>query len=158
MPRLTLEFNLDYYTEVQDLSYLTNSLSQTSPRYTALNLAITSLMEDYPLVGFETLAVEDKKSMLKLTHTIDRATGYVFVPKQESKYLPDGAVDTSEGEKSLRPNAYALFSSAAGEMQYDVRDVQERWIDAREEWDAYEKRQWREEAERARQQQQGPPS
>jgi hypothetical protein len=29
----------------------------------------------------------------------------------------------------------------------DIRDVQERWLDAREEWDVYEKAQWRREAE-----------
>jgi len=52
------DFNLDFYTEVQDLSYLENALSSSSPRYTALNMAIISLVEDYGLVGFETLAVE----------------------------------------------------------------------------------------------------
>lgn len=53
-----IDFNLDFYTEVQDLSYLENALSSLSPRYRALNLAICSLIEDYGLVGFETLAVE----------------------------------------------------------------------------------------------------
>jgi hypothetical protein len=53
-----LDFNLDFYTEVQDLSHLENALSQSSPRYTALNMAICSLIEDFGLVGFETLAVE----------------------------------------------------------------------------------------------------
>lgn len=52
------DFNLDFYTEVQDLSYLENTLSSASPRFAALNMAICSLIEDYALVGFETLAVE----------------------------------------------------------------------------------------------------
>ena len=52
------DFNLDFYTEVQDLSYLENTLSSLSPRFKALNMAICSLIEDYGLVGFETLAVE----------------------------------------------------------------------------------------------------
>jgi hypothetical protein len=52
------DFNLDFYTEVQDLSYLENALSTASPRFTALNMAMISLIEDYSLVGFETLAVE----------------------------------------------------------------------------------------------------
>ena len=55
---VALDFNLDFYTEVQDLSHLENALSQSSPRYTALNMAICSLIEDFGLVGFETLAVE----------------------------------------------------------------------------------------------------
>ena len=52
------DFNLEFYTEVQDLSYLENALSSSTPRFAALNMAITSLIEDYGLVGFETLAVE----------------------------------------------------------------------------------------------------
>ena len=53
-----LAFNLDFYTEVQDLSHLENLLNQSAPRFSALNMAICSLIEDYSLVGFETLAVE----------------------------------------------------------------------------------------------------
>jgi len=60
---LALDFNLDFYTEVQDLSYLENSLSQSSPRYRDLNMAICSLIEDFGLVGFETLAVEVGKRL-----------------------------------------------------------------------------------------------
>ena len=52
------DFNLDFYTEVQDLSHLENALSSASPRYSALNMAICGLIEDFSLVGFETLAVE----------------------------------------------------------------------------------------------------
>lgn len=55
---MAADFNLDFYTEVQDLSYLENALSATSPRFTALNMAICSLIEDFSLVGFETLAIE----------------------------------------------------------------------------------------------------
>ena len=56
---IILDFNLDFYTEVQDLSYLENSLGASlPPRFTALNMAMISLVEDYSLVGFETLAVE----------------------------------------------------------------------------------------------------
>lgn len=90
--------------------------------------------------------------MLHLTRAIDRATGYIFVPPPESK-VPDGTVDMSDDSTASRPNSYALFSSAAGPMHdpgSDVRDVQERWIDAKEEWDAYEKTQWRREGEIAR--------
>jgi hypothetical protein len=57
--QIYIDFNLDFYTEVQDLSYLENSLSSSvPPRFAALNMAMISLIEDYSLVGFETLAVE----------------------------------------------------------------------------------------------------
>lgn len=58
-----VDFNLDFYTEVQDLSYLSNSLQQAAPRFAELNERICSLIEDYSLVGFETLAVEVGESL-----------------------------------------------------------------------------------------------
>ncbi|KAG6916936.1 hypothetical protein DXG01_004623 [Tephrocybe rancida] len=145
-----LDFNLDFYTEVQDLSYLENTLSASlSPRFAALNMAMIDLMEDYDLVGFETLAVEDKNSMINLMRVIDRATGCIFVPPSGSA-APPGTVDDTRAPPDSRPNTYALFSTAAGPLKgerSDVRDVQERWIDAKDEWDAYEKVQWRKEGE-----------
>ncbi|PSR74445.1 hypothetical protein PHLCEN_2v9857 [Hermanssonia centrifuga] len=144
-----LDFNLDFYTEVQDLSYLENTLSSSSPRFAALNMAIVSLIEDYGLVGFETLAVEDKESMLHLTRAIDKANGCVFVPPQDAK-VPDGAVDATDAPPTQKPNAYGLFATAMGAVKgprSDPRDVQERWLDAKEEWDAYEKAQWRREGQ-----------
>ncbi|KAJ3476445.1 hypothetical protein NLI96_g11154 [Meripilus lineatus] len=144
-----LDFNLDFYTEVQDLSHLENALSAATPRYAALNMAICSLIEDFGLVGFETLAVEDKESMLHLTRVIDKANGCVFVPPKDAKQ-PEGTIDSSSAQPSDRPNAFGLFASAMAPVQgprSDVRDVQERWIDAKDQWDAYEKVQWRREGE-----------
>ena len=89
--------------------------------------------------------------MLNLTRAIDRATGYIYV--QPSNSAPPGAADASSAPRSRRPNEYALFSTAAGPLsgsRSDVRDVQERWVDARDEWDAFERREWRKEGEKAR--------
>ncbi|KAL4244951.1 GPN-loop GTPase family protein [Abortiporus biennis] len=147
-----LDFNLDFYTEVQDLSHLENLLSKASPRYAALNMAICSLVEDYGLVGFETLAVEDKESMLHLSRVIDKANGCVFVPPADVP-APEGTVDMSSAPASQRPNAMGLFTSAMATIKgprSDARDVQERWIDAKEDWDVYEKAQWKKEGEMVR--------
>lgn len=83
----TLPFNLDFYTEVQDLNYLLPHLEAESSRLTnskfsALNTAIIDLVEEFGLVAFETLAVEDKKSMMNLLKAIDRASGYAFGPAE----------------------------------------------------------------------------
>ncbi|KAJ3891734.1 hypothetical protein GG344DRAFT_31855, partial [Lentinula edodes] len=93
-----------------------------SPRFQALNSAMISLIEEYNLVGFETLAVEDKSSMLHLTHAIDRATGYTFVPRPSNvsstntsstntskNPQPEGTIDESHKPFSAQPNEYALF-------------------------------------------------
>jgi GPN-loop GTPase len=130
-----LQFNLDFYTEVQDLSYLLPALENESPmfgqgKFQALNEAIVTLVEDFGLVGYETLAVEDKKSMMSLLQIIDRSGGYAFGGAE-------GAND-SVWQVAVRQ----------GMGQMDVRDVQERWIDNKEEWDEIERRQWEEEQKR----------
>ncbi|KAL5639133.1 hypothetical protein ACGC1H_006599 [Rhizoctonia solani] len=139
-----LDFNLEFYTEVQDLSYLQNILSASHPRFSALNEAICGLVEDFGLVAFETLAVEDKQSMLHLMRTIDRVLGYVFVQAPQS----DGGAPQAHG--TYRPNQDALFTSAMGALPgHSIQDIQERWIDSREEYDAWESREWRMEGEEA---------
>ncbi|RAL01257.1 GTPase GPN2 [Aspergillus ibericus CBS 121593] len=128
-----LPFNLDYYTEVQDLNYLLPHLEAESSRlshekFGPLNNAIIDLVEEFGLVGFETLAVEDKKSMMNLLRVIDRASGYVFGPAE-------GAND-SIWQVAVR--------EGLGTM--DVRDIQERWLDAKETYDEHELKQLEEEA------------
>ncbi|KAJ2936862.1 hypothetical protein H1R20_g289, partial [Candolleomyces eurysporus] len=104
-----IDFNLDFYTEVQDLTYLENTLNTSlPPKYAALNTAMISLIEDFSLVGFETLAVEDKNSMVHLMRVIDRANGYVFVPPPDAP-LPPGTIDESKAPPSARPNMFGLF-------------------------------------------------
>lgn len=145
-----LPFNLDFYTEVQDLNYLLPHLNreQTSgipgptsadPRteadeeeeeptskFSALNKAIVEMVEEFALVGFETLAVEDKKSMMHLLRAIDRAGGYAFGSVE-------GANDTV-WQVAMRQDAVTM----------DARDVQERWLDRREEMDEEERKAWKE--------------
>lgn len=87
---LFTEFNLDFYTEVQDLSYLSNSLASSSKsttklskKYSKLNERICELIEDFSLVSFETLAVEDKRSMFRLLRVLDKALGWIYVTGEE---------------------------------------------------------------------------
>lgn len=146
------DFNLDYYTEVQDLSHLTHALSTTHPRFNALTIAICDLVEDFGLVGFETLAVEDKQSMLHLMRVVDRTLGYAFVAHTASESNSDDVPqpDATAKSKSTRdrlPNSDALFASAMSSIPDapNVRDVQERWIDSRDDYDEWETGEWRRE-------------
>lgn len=53
-------FNLEFYTEVQDLTHILPLLSQ-DPRmgkFSELNEKIVEVVEEFGLVSFETLAVE----------------------------------------------------------------------------------------------------
>jgi hypothetical protein len=146
-----LPFNLDYYTEVQDLHYLLPHLNreQTSgipgptraganedidmdddeptSKFSALNKAIVELVEDFALVGFETLAVEDKKSMMGLLRAIDRAGGYAM-----------------GGIEGANETVWQMAMRSEG-VTMDARDVQERWLDRRDELDEEERKAWAEE-------------
>ncbi|KAF2803078.1 uncharacterized protein BDZ99DRAFT_576343 [Mytilinidion resinicola] len=148
-----LPFNLDFYTEVHDLSHLLpildaeqasrSSSDQGSKegaegeedppqsKFAALNKAVVELVEEYGLVGFETLAVEDKTSMMTLLKAIDRTGGYAFGSEE-------GANDTV-WQVAMRSDAVTM----------DARDVQERWLDRREELDEEERKAWAEEGKEA---------
>jgi hypothetical protein len=53
-------FDLKYYTEARDLGYLLSSLdsARRGDKMRKLNEAMVELIDEYGLVGFETLAVE----------------------------------------------------------------------------------------------------
>lgn len=134
-----LPFNLDFYTEVQDLPRIIPSLEKESPmfasgKFSKLNEAIVELVEEFGLVSYEVLAVEDKKTMMSLLHTIDRAGGYAFGGAE-------GANDTV-WQVAVR--------EGLGEL--DIRDIQERWIDNKEEWDERERVEAEEEQKRSQEQ------
>lgn len=129
----SLPFNLDFYTEVQDLSYLLPSLEEESPalrseKFRALNEAITNVVENFGLVRFEVLAVEDKKSMMHLLKVIDRAGGYIFGSTE-------GANDTV-WQVAMRNEPSML----------DVQDIQERWVDQKDAYDEAERKAEEEQA------------
>jgi len=128
-----LPFNLDFYTEVQDLSYLLPHLEAESSamrgsKFAGLNAAVVDLVESFGLVGFETLAVEDKRSMMHLLQVIDRAGGYAFGGAE-------GANDTV-WQVAMREGVTTM----------DIKDVQERWLDAKDEYDERDQREWEEQA------------
>ncbi|KAJ2905411.1 putative atp-binding domain 1 family member b [Zalerion maritima] len=119
-----LPFNLEFYTEVHDLSYLLDYMedgSKLSQKFSGLNKAISELVESFGLVNYEVLAVENKKSMMHLLQVIDRANGYVFGSAE-------GAND-SIWQVAMR--------NGPGNM--DVPDIQERWVDLKDEYDAKER-------------------
>ncbi|NXE15427.1 GPN2 GTPase, partial [Lophotis ruficrista] len=75
-----LAFNLDYYTEVLDLSYLVDHLASDPffRNYRRLNEKLVEVIEDYSLVSFVPLNVQDKESMRQVMRAVDKANGYSF--------------------------------------------------------------------------------
>lgn len=120
-----LPYNLDYYTDVDDLSRLQPVLESEArnAKYSRLTDAIAGMIESYSLVRYEVLAVENKRSMMHLLRVIDRAGGYVF----------GGAEGAND---SIWQVAMRNESSMLG-----VTDLQERWIDNKEAYDEMEQKE-----------------
>lgn len=56
---------------------MSDHLAGTQPRLAGMSRVLGEVVEDYGLVSFETLAVEDQGSMLHLVQVLDKAIGYV---------------------------------------------------------------------------------
>jgi NH3-dependent NAD+ synthetase len=70
---------------------------------------LVTLVEEYSLVGFYTLCVDDKESIVNIIRAIDKANGYVFGADQHA--------NESIFQTALRIGVYD-----------DVRDVQEKYM------------------------------
>ncbi|KAK9383432.1 uncharacterized protein V2V93DRAFT_361853 [Kockiozyma suomiensis] len=129
-----LPFNLDFYTEVQDLKYLLPVIKKESPtllgeKFASLNEAIADLIMDFGLVEFEVLAIEDKKSMISLLSVLDKATGYTF------------------GATEIGGDTVWAEATRQGGYLGSISDIQERWIDNKVEYDALEEEERRQRME-----------
>lgn len=141
-----LPFNLDFYTDAENLDYLLPHLEaeqrglpirtddqdepegeeQEPTRFHALSTALLDMLSSFSLLSFHPLYIEDKATVSSLLHAADLASGYAF-------------------GKSAHGADESVWSVAVsqGRVGVDVRDVQERWIDRREEMDEMEREEWR---------------
>lgn len=127
-----LPFRLDYYTEVQQLEYLQPLIEieseNTGYKYTAKKLSkltqhLSEIIEDYNLVTFEVLSIDDKNSMVSLQTLIDKANGYIF------------------GVSEIGGDTIWSELTRQGIMnELNMIDIQERWIDNKDEYDKEEER------------------
>ncbi|XP_041366929.1 GPN-loop GTPase 2-like [Gigantopelta aegis] len=109
-----LAFNLDFYTEVLDLSYILDQLQDDKflQKYKKLNEALIGIIENYSLVSFVALNIQDKESVLRVTRVIDKANGFIFGDSEER-------------------NIQAMLSCAMGaEFEYEkIKDIREKYMD-----------------------------
>jgi hypothetical protein len=110
-----LKFNLDFYTDVLDLSYMIELLEEEedvvveeeigkkssktsrnfSIKFKKLNEKICDLIQDYSLVSFLTLNITKKSSIIKCIQNTDKANGYLYghLDDQELINTYSGAID-----------------------------------------------------------------
>ncbi|KAK7679842.1 hypothetical protein QCA50_017169 [Cerrena zonata] len=85
---------------------------------------IAEMVEDFNLVSFEVLSVENKQSMINLLSIIDKANGYSFGSSEVGG-------DTIWSEATRQ----------GGMSEYLDIDIHERWIDHKEEYDEQERKE-----------------
>ena len=74
-----LAFNLEFYAHVQRPSLLVHRLRDSlGDKFKRLNELVCELVEDYGMLSFVPIAVEDKKCMAFLLHELDKASGFAF--------------------------------------------------------------------------------
>uniref|UniRef100_A0A8C8C6B0 Uncharacterized protein n=1 Tax=Oncorhynchus tshawytscha TaxID=74940 RepID=A0A8C8C6B0_ONCTS len=69
-----LPFNLDFYTDVMDLTYLLDHLAADPffRKFLKLNEKFAGVIQDYSLVSFVPFNVQDRESMTQVLRTVDK--------------------------------------------------------------------------------------
>lgn len=77
-----LSFRLDYYVGVEDLSQLLRTLHTNghpmSVKFRAFSELLAEMVEDYNLVAFEPLDIQDQECALRVLATVDKANGHIL--------------------------------------------------------------------------------
>ncbi|CAK4742904.1 hypothetical protein LEN26_009667 [Aphanomyces euteiches] len=114
-----LAFNLEFYTDVLDLRYLLDRLeaqeygdvddnsasnddnndtipaaiaarkNRVKERFRKMNEVLIEVIEDFSLVSFLPLQIEDVESLQRVVNAIDKSNGYVFNGKPTGSILSD---------------------------------------------------------------------
>ncbi|KAG2435326.1 hypothetical protein HXX76_007401 [Chlamydomonas incerta] len=102
-----MDFNLDFYTEVQDLGYLVAAMGGKpfSNKFKKLSLGLCEVVEEYGLVTFVPLAIQERESLAKLVIAADKANGYCFATlRGHTPYPPEilyGSAASGLGDKDI---------------------------------------------------------
>ena len=101
-----LAFNLDFYTEVLDLSYLCETLEDDKllKKFKRLNEKICDVVNDFSLLSFFPLNIQIKSNIIKCIQTIDQANGYIYGNMDDMDLMNSIAadVDLNENEEAGR--------------------------------------------------------
>ena len=107
----TLAFKPEYYLRAQGLEAVAQAVASSSgfpPRFAKMTRDLCEVVEDFGLVGFTPLAIEDKESVATMVALVDKANGYAFA----------GLAASGTGKGALPPE----FEYGAG-MMGDPEDL-----------------------------------
>lgn len=93
-----VDFALESFSNVSNLDQLLDSLNEGpfGTKFAALNAAICEVVQDYGLVGFHPLCIEDKSSVSVLAKEIDKVFGIFESCTHCHKTLPKSLDSASE--------------------------------------------------------------
>ncbi|XP_049850388.1 uncharacterized protein LOC126322569 [Schistocerca gregaria] len=113
-----LDFSLEFYADVVDMSHLANILEYAEPspsRFKKMTQALCEIIEDFSLVSFTTLNIQDKKSMAELVKLVDKTNGYIYACSSPQTMLEN-------------------ITSADVDFEYNrIAAIQEKYMDNEEE-------------------------
>jgi GTPase SAR1 family protein len=98
-----LAFEPEFYSELIDLPRLLDAMHHrsnrtSSKRFAKLNARMAEIIEDYSLVSFTMLSVEDKHSMYNVLKVVDKSNGYCLNQLSDSMEASLAAVGTPGGD------------------------------------------------------------
>tara|TARA_B110000444_G_scaffold250921_1_gene278048 strand:+ start:249 stop:1322 length:1074 start_codon:yes stop_codon:yes gene_type:complete len=118
-----LAFNLEFYTEVQDLSYLAEYLN-SDPKfkeYNKLTNSIMEIIEDFGLVRFTAMSIEDFDSVNRVCQLCDKSIGYSPEFHKNLKTQQErGSSSSSSAHPAVGPASY-FKSGVIPERDWDPR-------------------------------------
>eukprot|EP01116_Phalansterium_solitarium_P016764 TRINITY_DN3968_c1_g2_i2.p1 TRINITY_DN3968_c1_g2~~TRINITY_DN3968_c1_g2_i2.p1 ORF type:complete len:310 (-),score=133.23 TRINITY_DN3968_c1_g2_i2:56-985(-) len=97
-----LPFDLKHFAELRDLPQLQRQLDRALPdkRLRRLNAALCGLIDDFALVAFQPLNVQDKRSLAAVVKLADKANGMAFggltAGNDAIRQLADAGVDVDD--------------------------------------------------------------
>lgn len=99
-----LAFGLDFYLHAQGLGHLAEAMEGSfPPKFQRMTQELCEVIEDFGLLSFHPLAIEDRNSVRALVALIDKANGYVFgglarqgQPPPELQYSAGLGLDASD--------------------------------------------------------------
>lgn len=79
--------NLEFYTDLGNMHFLVDLLRADgrTKRFAKLNEALVEIVEDFPFVGYHTLDIQNKESVIRLLRAIDKSSGYVYATMDANK-------------------------------------------------------------------------
>ena len=87
-----LLFTIDFYTRAMDLRSLIESdpARGHSRKLLRMNAALCDLVDEFALVNFQTLDIQEKASLFGVLKAVDKANGYIFASEDLEVWLDQG--------------------------------------------------------------------